>query len=233
MDIVSKGRDYDIPLHEFLRAVIYGDGKYYDPSSSPIANIFDITTLDGREHFLTPLALGFLHHFPPSQADSGFVETGKLYEHLQGLGFTPDQIDSAVGRMYDKDLIETSARRLPEPGHKMPPALRVTTTGVYHIERLCKAFQYFDAIVVDIPILDDATRKEIREARNLEERLDRVKVLASYLDKKWGPIEGHATGFNWRLDSNELRTQIHGIRGAIPSDGQIPPLARGRNKERN
>ncbi|MGC2330170.1 MAG: hypothetical protein WA581_01845 [Candidatus Acidiferrales bacterium] len=41
--MVAEGEEYTIPLHEFLRAIIYGDNEYYDPSTSPIVNLFDIT----------------------------------------------------------------------------------------------------------------------------------------------------------------------------------------------
>ena len=33
-----------IPLHEFQRAIVYGDNVHYDPSRSRISNVFDIST---------------------------------------------------------------------------------------------------------------------------------------------------------------------------------------------
>jgi hypothetical protein len=46
--IIEKYRydDYVVPLHEFLRAVIYRDSEYYDPGRSLIGNLFDISALD-------------------------------------------------------------------------------------------------------------------------------------------------------------------------------------------
>jgi hypothetical protein len=52
IDIYTETRSYIIPIHEFLRAVIYGDEAHYDPSRSYFANLFDVSSLDGREHFL-------------------------------------------------------------------------------------------------------------------------------------------------------------------------------------
>ena len=43
---------YFIPIHEFMRAVIFGDYEHFHPAASPIVNIFDISQPDGREHFL-------------------------------------------------------------------------------------------------------------------------------------------------------------------------------------
>jgi GTPase SAR1 family protein len=108
---------YTIPIHELLRAVMFGDSEYYHPDQSPIANVFDVSSHDTKEHFLLPITINILAATDNSQLDGGFVETSKLYEYLQGLGFTPDQIDIAIARAFRKKLLETAARRIPEPGH--------------------------------------------------------------------------------------------------------------------
>ncbi|MGD0007111.1 MAG: hypothetical protein ABSE93_00995 [Terriglobia bacterium] len=51
---------YIVPVHEFLRAVIFGDHEHYDPAASPLANLFDITQPDGREHFLLANILSYI-----------------------------------------------------------------------------------------------------------------------------------------------------------------------------
>lgn len=40
--IFDETGSYLIPLHEFLRAVIYGDTNHYDPQTSLIVNLFDV-----------------------------------------------------------------------------------------------------------------------------------------------------------------------------------------------
>jgi hypothetical protein len=50
--IVELAPSYIIPLHEVLRAVIYGDLMHYDPQKSPVANIFDIPSFKQRSIFL-------------------------------------------------------------------------------------------------------------------------------------------------------------------------------------
>jgi hypothetical protein len=43
LNIAAEQSDpYTIPVHEFMRAVIYGDFEHFDPSASPVANLFDI-----------------------------------------------------------------------------------------------------------------------------------------------------------------------------------------------
>ena len=55
IDIYQSTGSYLVPLHEFLRAVMYGDYFWYDPAASEIKNVFDISERDGREHFVIPI----------------------------------------------------------------------------------------------------------------------------------------------------------------------------------
>lgn len=209
----EEGR-YIIPLHEFLRAVIYGDAIYYDPEQSPIANLFDISQLEPKEHFLLPVLISLLVNLSGSDTEQGFVETAVIYQRLQGFGFTPEQIDFAVIRGHRKKLIETAARRIPQPGQEMPSALRVTTVGLYHVSKLCRIFPYIDAVVVDTPIIASDFRAAIRDAHDIETRLDRAKVFCRYLSERWALLRGTGadTLFDWETISKELDIDIEGIR---------------------
>lgn len=207
---------YTIPIHELLRAVMFGDSEYYHPDQSPIANVFDVSSHDTKEHFLLPITINILAATDNSQLDGGFVETSKLYEYLQGLGFTPDQIDIAIARAFRKKLLETAARRIPEPGHSIPPALRVTNVGRYHIERLCSSFTYIDAIIVDTPIFDNNFRGLIRDEGSIFKRLDRASMFCDYLDQCWNNlISDNQLWFNWNETSRLLKKQISFIRTKV------------------
>ena len=59
LEIYRKSGSYTVPLHEFLRAVIYGDQRDYDPRASEITNLFDIRSTDGKETFLGTDCFGF------------------------------------------------------------------------------------------------------------------------------------------------------------------------------
>lgn len=187
---------YDVPLHEFLRAVTFGDAEYYDPERSPVANLFDISQVDPKEHFLMPLLICSLTASGGKGSEEGFVETSVVYERLQGFGFTPEQIDATVVRGYRKKLLETAARRIPYPDHDMPPALRATNVGLYHVSRLCRHFTYMDAVLIDTPIIEPAVRQSIGEFRTIASRLHNVDVFCRYLDETWLMIEEGNGGFN-------------------------------------
>jgi hypothetical protein len=97
----------------------------------------------------------------------------------------------------------------------MPSSIRAISEDVYHIERLAGEFQYVDAVVVDTPILDQTDRTTIRDARKLEERLERAEVFASYLNRQWMPLEQFVTGFDWSEASKRLSENIAHIRTAL------------------
>jgi len=216
VEIQRKDKDgYTIPLHEFIRAVIFGDNVYYDPSRSPIANLFDISSNDPKEHFLLALLIGLVHSVGASGVNDGFVETTTVYEHLQGMGFTAEQIDEALIRGTRKKLIETSARRIPQPGQIMPHTLRVTTLGLYHITRLCGFFSYVDAVIIDTPILDSAKRELIHDVNDIDSRLDRADCFRDYLDAQWLKMKLTGLGFDWSNASTNLKRQIDRIRSRL------------------
>lgn len=191
IDVYTEHRYYNIPLHEFLRAIIYGDAEYFMSEQSPVANLFDVSTNDGKEHFLLPLLLGVLDYFSNIDSEEGFIETVKVYEKLQALGYTPEQVDLALLKGYRRKLFETAAGRIPQPGVDMPPTLRINTIGAYHIQRLSSKFAYVDAMIVDTAILDRATRDQIHNETLIEKRLKRATLFRKYLDTQWNVLRGN------------------------------------------
>lgn len=208
-----NNRHYLIALHEFLRAVIYGDNKYYDPQKSPIANVFDIVTPDPKEHFLLTILIEYINRASSMAGVEGFVEAQKIYEYAQRAGFTPSQIDSALTRALQKNLFESEARRIPNSHNfdKIPRSFRATTVGVYHVLKLIRDFTYVDAVIVDTPILDQSIRGRITDVDAIEERLSRALTFCEYLDKQWALVDALAVGFNWVDVSRDLRTDIKSI----------------------
>ena len=215
LDIIADSGRYEIPLHEFLRAIIYGDNEYYDPTSSPVANLFDISSLDPKEHFILPLLLGVLHTSGGAEHREGFVETSSLYDALQGMAFTPDQVDTAVSRACQNNLAETNARQLPEPGQQRPTGIRITSKGEYHLQKIGSQFQYIDAVVVDTPILEKEFRESIRDAKNLDERMNRADRFVKYLTSQWSGVGTRAVGFNWFVQASAVTSKIAQIRKAV------------------
>lgn len=217
VDKYQNNGKYTIPLHEFLRAVIYGDSEFYYPDKSPVANIFDVKSNDAKEHFLLPLILGALFYLSKVEAEQGFVKTSSIYEKIQALGFLPEQIDTALVRGYNAKLLEAAAGRIPQPGVQMPQTLRITTVGAYHILRLCELFPYIDAMIVDTPVLNEHIRGDIHNETSIEKRLDRATLFRQYLDESWNPVIelGGAAFFDWVRASKILEGNIKNVRSRI------------------
>lgn len=211
IDIYRDRGRYTIPLHEFLRAIIYGDTHFYDPSSSPIGNAFDISSRNGREHFSALILLNFLER----QAQHGSIELGfvlltTVYEHLQGLGFSVEEVDITVSRCVSAGWIESSvdaASDRPAGAER----LRLTQTGAYLLHRLVRTFVYVDAVVVDTPVLDDETRADLTVGRTIEERLRRADLLLRYLNRQYAEFGELDTGLDWADISGAISREIHDV----------------------
>ncbi len=143
IDIVESTGSYVVTVHEFLRAVIFGDFEYYDPQASPIANVFDISTPDVREHFLIPLLLSEVELQGEKRGEEGFVPLDDVYRVAQDLGFTSYQVKFALDRAFGKHLLEMAPRF---EGPDAAASCRITTIGAYTVRRMVRFFTYVDAM---------------------------------------------------------------------------------------
>lgn len=206
---------YIIPIHEFLRAFIYGDNRYYNPDSSLIVNVLDVHSKDPREHFLMPYILGILNSTSKSNKDEGYVEVSAIYEHVQKQNFTPQQIDFALLKGISKKLIETSNRVKPLNSAELPKSIRITSFGVYHLLHLLNEFVYYDAIVVDTPIFEDSFREKISNVHEIKERLERSLIFLEYLDKFWDSSLSLDMFFDWKAYSIKAKENIDSIQKRV------------------
>ena len=200
---------YTIPLHEMVRAIVFGDHVHYDPARSRlIANLFQISTPDPREHFLTPIfIIGSLGLRQGAGIEGGFVPVVEVYALCQKMGFSPNQIEAALKRCFEKLLILTGARRGPQTADSVRP----TTSGLYHVERLLRDFSYVDAMIVDTPILDPAAQAGIRDVDSITARLARCRTFVNYLDSQWKASGLPSVPFDWNKYSLALQSQMDRI----------------------
>jgi hypothetical protein len=200
LEIEQRDGNYLVPLHEFVRAIIFGDHEYYDPTASPIANLFELSTDDGREHFLLPILLSHVERTGEVGQRDGFVEVDDVVAFGQGIGFFPAQIDFALRRAVDKRLLHVGPRVETET----PRRYRITTVGAYLYKKLVKTFVYLDAVVVDTPIVDADADREIAHSREVEDRLARATRFLTYLDRQWESFATQAP-----LDWSDISGQLH------------------------
>jgi hypothetical protein len=203
-EIEEQDGDYLIALHEFVRAIIYGDHVHYTPRASPIGNVFDISTDDGRQHFLIPLLLAYVERSGDVGTQGSYVDLVHAMGFAQSLRFTPAQVEFALNYC-------TSNRFLRMPGDVTDPrhrAYRITTVGAYTYKRLIGTFVYIDAVVVDTPVVDADFGAKLTDHRDVEDRLQRAKTFIAYLDAQWSSIAGESLPFSWTETKELLSADI-------------------------
>lgn len=209
LEAASEGGTYYVPIHEFIRAIIYGDYDYFDPGASEICNMFDITTEDGREHFLLSLILAHVQRVGEAAGGDGYVEASEIYLLAQSLGFLQEQVGPHLERALGKRLLEAPQGR----GAGGP--LRITTVGSYMYRFMINQFSYLDAMIVDTPIVSVQARMAITDAHSILDRLDRAVIFRNYLDEQWqklGLAPGEQT-FDWYEKTSQIATEIATVRG--------------------
>ncbi len=205
IEIMQSDGDYVIPLHEFSKQALLGEYSHYDASSSIAYNLFDVRYPDRKEHFLSPLILGFIATDDPRKSSDGFMSTSDIVKEMQLHGFVHDQIEHALRRMTNKKLIETTERITFDEGlqglvGEMPLAFRVTTVGAYHIQRWMPTFAYLDAMLFDTPIFDEGTRDDLRRnmtSFDIRDRYKRTTKFREYLDQSWQELKLSPIYFDW------------------------------------
>ena len=212
IDILRMSGRYIIPLHEFLRAVIYGDNRHYHPASSPVANMLSVSSIDRREHFLIPVCLTVIRR---TGGNDGWLDTNILFDRVQSFGFLPAQINAALQRSTEGGLIETSGRRPFIRESDLPDEVRIRTPGVYHLDYLLSLFVYLDAVITDTPILEDTWWSQIAYEESIDTRLDRAEIFLEYLDDSWQRITAINTGLDWLAISRKGRNDIRQIRNRL------------------
>ncbi len=206
--IFEESGRYTIALHEFLRALLFGDGIYFDPEASPIANLFHISQPDGREHFLLPLLLSQAQALGERGGVEGYIAAKELFSFAQNLGFDVDQVTSSLDYAVEKRLLDTAPKH---SGDGPRLHYRITTVGAYTTRVLLAYFAYVDAVLIDTPIVDDQYRPLIKDIHHLTDRVSRSEYFRLYLDKQWLKLSGTSLPWNWADTSGRLREDIHRV----------------------
>ncbi|MEU9466647.1 hypothetical protein AB0D78_08310 [Streptomyces avermitilis] len=197
LDVASSGKVYTVPMHEFIRAIVFGDYDYFNPEASAVCNLFDISTNDGREHFLMPSILAHVQRIAESAGNDGLVSAASIYSFCQGLGFSQEQIGAQLDRATNKNLLRFSDAL--DGGSYRP-----TSVGSYLYRKMIHSFSYVDAMTVDTPIVDPSIRRSIGDVHTIKERVQRAKEFRAYLDSQWVPFETTASELPFRWNEVSL-----------------------------
>jgi hypothetical protein len=204
--ILEKGPDYVMPVHEALRAMLYGDFLHYDPERSAFINLFDITRADPMEHFTRLLLLSQLCRVQGSHPTYGYLPVNELQRFMVQLGYAEDHVTETTTFLFEKGYIESKVPTDKWRGDSS--ALRVTSRGKYTARKLVREFTYIDAVVIDTPIIEDPFRRKIFDELGIAARLERAEVFLDYLDSCNHAIQDSSASGEWLSISEAVRSRI-------------------------
>jgi predicted type IV restriction endonuclease/GTPase SAR1 family protein len=198
--------NYQVPLHEFTKHALLGEYAYFNAQSSLVAcNIYDVSTADPREHFLSGLLVAYISSNIGIRDNDGFVSGESILEELAKHGFIEDQVRAALRRLAAKRLIETphSHYRELSVAEGIPPEqfhYRATSSGIYHIRFWTGSFAFLDATATDTPIFDESVRSVVASLAasfSISDRLRRATVFRAYLEAQWQAANIGATYYDF------------------------------------
>lgn len=206
--VYTKG--YKVPLHEFLGAVMLGANRRYHPATSELINVFDISSFDGREHFLTLILLAQIDRWGQAQASDGYTPHLTLVEFAQNCGFQVSQTKYALDRLLKRKLIETNTK-VSDESASYSLSYRITSVGAFYHMRLISMFAYVDPLVIDTPIIDPEVRSKMADVDALDQRLERAKIFYNYLAVQWKQVARPEVAFDFADAHGKLLNNISNI----------------------
>jgi hypothetical protein len=223
VDFDATGRQYVIPIHEFSKAAILGDYSHYVQNTSLAMNVFDVQTADKKEHFLNLMVVAYIVAAKTPKDRDGFVDTNGIIEEMQIWGFLPEQIKSALRRLTNKRLIETTERVTFEEDlagliGELPDGFRPTSIGAYHLRRWAAKFAYLDAMVFDTPIFDHDMQETIASklgSFDISDRYERTLQFRKYLTGVWEASNLRPDYFDWNEAVREGQGEFNIVLSAI------------------
>jgi len=213
LDGIDNKGFYNLPIHEFIRAIIYKDNEYYNPDDSVLMNVFDISNDNPSEHFIILILLSLVERLGKESISEGFVEIASVYKNLQIVGYSEKEIEEAIKKSLKHNLIAG-------PGYEIsiiPSRLRILTAGAYTLKKLACMFTYVDSMIVDTPVTDKNFREKIHDVQTIEERVERVRNFLEYLEKSWNCLKNEY--FDWKEYSEKTRREMHNVQWIVRTRG--------------
>jgi hypothetical protein len=215
LKIINDTGEYRLPLHEFLRALIFKDNEYYNPEDSVFINIYEISNDNVKGHFIILFILAIVEKNGKKNLNEGFIETKEIYKILQEIGYNEKEIEISLFRCIKNSLLAA-------PNYEediAPIRLRILPAGAYTLLKLGCMFTYIDSIIIDTPIVYHEYREKIHDIQTIDERISRVEIFLEYLEKSWEGINSEC--FNWKEYSQNTKTAIHNIKYSLKKDKNI------------
>src|SRR6266404_153834 len=183
LSINRTNKQYDIPLHEFIKSIGLGDQRSYQSNLSAILNLYSISDESRPSHFTKMRLLEYLffHRTRSSFAyGMGFMPTETIKNEFAKIGTSELDTVESLKLLGSYALVENDIYDF----KLVSSAYRITPAGRYYLRFLTGRFSYLDLVWQDTPISDDSTfriLKKLMPTKDMDERFGRVTLFVQYL----------------------------------------------------
>jgi hypothetical protein len=194
--IYNREGRYNVAQHEFVKAIMLGDRRFYNEDQSPIMNLFNVGAQRNASHFTGWRLIRVLlaHRSESSSEGRGYVSLALLLNDFEERFDNRDDVLSTLTRLLNRRLIESNTRSsetLEGVSH-----VRVTSAGWYYCRYLICTFAYLDLVLQDTPLddpdverylrdsvyrVDNMSDREDEKIRRVNTRCERVDRFIAYL----------------------------------------------------
>lgn len=184
LSIYRQDKEYDIPLHEFIKSIGLGDSRYYQSNLSSVLNLYSISDESRPSHFTKLRILEYLYFHRTHSSFAfglGFVPTPTICDEFRKIGTSETDIFESLKTLGSLALVENDLYDF----QKISAAYRITPAGRYYMRYLAGRFPYLDLVLQDTPISDAATFdfiKTLIHSTEIAQRFERVGAFLQYLN---------------------------------------------------
>lgn len=225
----GKGDKNSIPIWEFVKSVALELNYYYHSDTSLLFNLF-YPSPSNKNHFTKIRILDFIiENNEGVSKKNNFVPTTRIVEIFIKAGYTSDIIVEELNSLYKAGLIFTNNHVNDiEEEIKISEVhdIGITQTGVYYSKNLLKKFFYYDLILQDTPIYDEAFFKELTTLfpecdmygnRDLNKRKESLKKFVDYLISQ-EKLDHNRKELNYNINSLDKRIMETALLGGLSQD---------------
>ena len=155
----QKTRRYRFPVHEAIRAIMFGNQSIYRDEFSPFINPFDAKTGRSESQFLRLYIMSALVWAASTKTFQG-LEAGEIVTSLEKLGFSRRITDKVIGDLVGGRLCFSRSHQ----DYNADSVLVPSRLCGYVVRDLIARLVFIETTIFDTFIYDDAVWQQIKTA---------------------------------------------------------------------
>ncbi len=140
-----------VPFHEFLDSVILRDHEVYTEEGCDTLNLFEVEGTSDASNFNRIAVLGRILAAKNSMSTvgTGYITFEQVVDDCHSVGILPETSNQILSFLISRRVIETETSI--RDSFELSKYVRITSSGEYYINSLCKVFGYLDMIIGSSP----------------------------------------------------------------------------------